>query len=178
MVGKIDAGGILESRHLKTQISGSTQHNREASRHMKLSMPEYHHIMALYLTWLFFFLSGSHRGSGDSVSFLFYCRSRLMVNKPFEKKKLESPTSKLLLMVQTSGVHHLRLVYHLIIYDRFFLTSQVVRRISEASTVYLLGQVLLIFFTFCFLASGFQPISGWWFQPIWKILVKMGIFPK
>ena len=21
-------------------------------------------------------------------------------------------------------------------------------------------------------------ISGWWFQPIWKMLVKMGIFPK
>ena len=24
----------------------------------------------------------------------------------------------------------------------------------------------------------FQIYSGWWFQPIWKILVKMGIFPK
>ena len=23
-----------------------------------------------------------------------------------------------------------------------------------------------------------QMISSWWFQPIWKILVKMGIFPK
>ena len=21
-------------------------------------------------------------------------------------------------------------------------------------------------------------ITGWWFQPIWKILVKLGIFPK
>ena len=21
-------------------------------------------------------------------------------------------------------------------------------------------------------------ISSWWFEPIWKILVKMGIFPK
>ena len=24
----------------------------------------------------------------------------------------------------------------------------------------------------------FQPSSSWWFQPSWKILVKMGIFPK
>ena len=23
-----------------------------------------------------------------------------------------------------------------------------------------------------------QKVSSWWFQPIWKILVKMGIFPK
>ena len=23
-----------------------------------------------------------------------------------------------------------------------------------------------------------QSYSSWWFQPIWKILVKMGIFPK
>ena len=23
-----------------------------------------------------------------------------------------------------------------------------------------------------------QTISSWWFQPLWKILVKMGIFPK
>ena len=22
------------------------------------------------------------------------------------------------------------------------------------------------------------PSTSWWFQPIWKILVKMGIFPK
>ena len=28
-------------------------------------------------------------------------------------------------------------------------------------------------------ASRIWPIcTGWWFQPIWKILVKMGIFPK
>ena len=26
--------------------------------------------------------------------------------------------------------------------------------------------------------SLFQAITSWWFQPIWKILVKMGIFPK
>ena len=24
----------------------------------------------------------------------------------------------------------------------------------------------------------FSEETGWWFQPIWKILVKMGIFPK
>ena len=23
-----------------------------------------------------------------------------------------------------------------------------------------------------------QQVTGWWFQPLWKILVKMGIFPK
>ena len=26
--------------------------------------------------------------------------------------------------------------------------------------------------------SRFEGWSSWWFQPIWKILVKMGIFPK
>ena len=29
-----------------------------------------------------------------------------------------------------------------------------------------------------FLQNGCQKSSGWWFQPIWKILGKMGIFPK
>ena len=24
----------------------------------------------------------------------------------------------------------------------------------------------------------YENYTGWWFQPIWKILVKMGIFPK
>ena len=27
-------------------------------------------------------------------------------------------------------------------------------------------------------AKGAEDDSGWWFQPIWKILVKIGIFPK
>ena len=27
-------------------------------------------------------------------------------------------------------------------------------------------------------ASEILKISGWWFQPIWKTFVKMGIFPK
>ena len=25
---------------------------------------------------------------------------------------------------------------------------------------------------------GQQKITSWWFQPNWKILVKMGVFPK
>ena len=41
-------------------------------------------------------------------------------------------------------------------------------------------------FFHCFFSSGnrrshffrSQKPSGWWFQPLWKILVKMGIFPK
>ena len=30
----------------------------------------------------------------------------------------------------------------------------------------------------CSNMKQFIPISSWWFQPLWKILVKMGIFPK
>ena len=26
--------------------------------------------------------------------------------------------------------------------------------------------------------SAFKTIASWWFQPIWNIWVKMGIFPK
>ena len=28
------------------------------------------------------------------------------------------------------------------------------------------------------LESQIGTVSSWWFQPVWKILVKMGIFPK
>ena len=31
---------------------------------------------------------------------------------------------------------------------------------------------------FFFLAVSNHMFSSWWFQPIWKILVKMGIFPR
>ena len=32
--------------------------------------------------------------------------------------------------------------------------------------------------SFIFLKPVWPMFSSWWFQPIWKILVKMGIFPK
>ena len=28
------------------------------------------------------------------------------------------------------------------------------------------------------LSNHYQWITGWWFQPIWKIFVKMEIFPQ
>ena len=42
------------------------------------------------------------------------------------------------------------------------------------------GGFVCVWFFWCFggFLSTFTTFSGWWFQPHWKILVKMGIFPK
>ena len=41
-----------------------------------------------------------------------------------------------------------------------------------------IGNPFILNQTQYFTASYVQNNAGWWFQPLWKILVKIGIFPK